>query len=233
MRRFSSYFPHMHLRGKSAHYTVHYPDGTQESLLDVPAYDFNWQTVYKYEDLKTLPAGSRVHLEVHWDNSAENAYNPDPNRDVVFGEPTTDEMMFGIVEYFYDGDAGPRKVSEEDRLKSMVASLPPDDVYAVDFRFGAQATPSALYLPRTGDGEWLFSYKGLQLKLPVSDVSWDADQFQFKMTLRFGEMGGDFNVRGNINNHGEITGKLTMEDGSASFLMSDFDGKRMAAINAH
>ena len=42
------YTPHMHLRGKSAHYLARYPDGTEEVLLDVPRYDFNWQTHYKY-----------------------------------------------------------------------------------------------------------------------------------------------------------------------------------------
>ena len=114
----------------------------------------------------------------------------------------------------------------------MIASLPPDDVYAVDFSFGPQAIPSALYLPRTGDGEWLVSIHGMQLNLPLSDVSWDAEQFEFTMTLRHGEMGGDFHVRGNVNDHGEIAGKLTMEAGSASFMMSEFEGKRMSAVNA-
>ena len=72
----------------------------------------------------------------------------------------------------------------------------------------------------------------MQLKLPVSDVFWDVGQFQFKMTLRFGEMGGDFHVRGNVGDHGEITGKLTMDHGSASFMMSEFEGKRMTEANA-
>ena len=36
-----------------------------------------------------------------WDNSADNPYNPDPTRDVTFGEPTTDEMMFGFMRFAY------------------------------------------------------------------------------------------------------------------------------------
>jgi hypothetical protein len=93
--------PHMHLRGKSAFYEAKYPDGTTESLLDVPQYDFNWQTSYEYADHKVLPAGTKVHLTMAWDNSADNPYNPDPTTEVRFGEPTTAEMMFGFVRYAY------------------------------------------------------------------------------------------------------------------------------------
>ncbi len=96
-----SYTPHMHLRGKAALYTAHTPDGKEEVLLDVPAYDFNWQTTYWYNDPKVLPAGSRMELVTTWDNSENNPYNPDPNQTVTWGEPTTDEMMFGFVQYAF------------------------------------------------------------------------------------------------------------------------------------
>lgn len=92
--------PHMHVRGKSAHYVAKYPDGTEEVLLEVPQYDFNWQTQYKYPAPgKRVPAGTEIALEMSWDNSADNPNNPDPTVDVVFGEPTTAEMMFGFVTY--------------------------------------------------------------------------------------------------------------------------------------
>ena len=38
--------PHMHVRGKSFRYELVLPTGEREVLLDVPAYDFNWQTSY-------------------------------------------------------------------------------------------------------------------------------------------------------------------------------------------
>ena len=38
--------PHMHVRGKDMTYIAHYPDGTSETLLSVPKYDFNWQITY-------------------------------------------------------------------------------------------------------------------------------------------------------------------------------------------
>lgn len=89
--------PHMHLRGKDAKYTAYYADGTTEVLLDVPAYDFNWQTPYIYPEPKLLPKGTRVDVEMHFDNSTANPYNPDPTQAIVFDGPTTAEMMLGWI----------------------------------------------------------------------------------------------------------------------------------------
>ena len=52
--------PHMHYRGKAFRYTAHYPDGTQEVLLDVPRYDFNWQNLYTLAEPKRLPKGTVI-----------------------------------------------------------------------------------------------------------------------------------------------------------------------------
>lgn len=89
-----SMLPHMHLRGKSAKYTAFYPDGTSELLLDVPEYDFNWQTGYKLAETKLIPAGTRIEMELCFDNSKERAElaGIDPSRAIRFGGPTTDEM---------------------------------------------------------------------------------------------------------------------------------------------
>lgn len=95
--------PHMHLRGKSARYTAYYPNGTSEVLLDVPAYDYNWQTGYEYADYKHMPAGTRIEWEITYDNSAEKAAAAgfDNNRAVRFGGPTTDEMDLGWLTWTY------------------------------------------------------------------------------------------------------------------------------------
>lgn len=89
--------PHMHLRGKSAKYTAFYPDGTQEVLLDVPKYDFNWQTAYTFKEPKLIPAGTRIEYEATFDNSTGNLSNPDAGSAVRFGGPTTAEMMLGFM----------------------------------------------------------------------------------------------------------------------------------------
>jgi hypothetical protein len=91
------YTPHMHVRGKSARYEAFYPNGESEVLLSIPRYDFNWQTVYQYKDLKPVPAGTKVVCTFTYDNSAENPNNPDPSKDITWGPKTFDEMMVGGI----------------------------------------------------------------------------------------------------------------------------------------
>jgi mono/diheme cytochrome c family protein len=94
-----SLMPHAHLRGRAARFTAYYPDGGEEILLSVPKYDFSWQTTYALKSPKRLPAGTRLVFEMTWDNSAQNPANPDPDRDVHWGEQTWDEMNVGWLRY--------------------------------------------------------------------------------------------------------------------------------------
>lgn len=94
-----SLHPHMHLRGQDMKYVAFFPDGTQETLLDVPAYDYDWQTNYIFAQPKLMPAGTRVELFGHYDNSAENERNPDASIPVRGGALTTDEMFIGFISY--------------------------------------------------------------------------------------------------------------------------------------
>jgi peroxiredoxin len=88
--------PHMHVRGKSFKYELETPDGRREVLLDVPRYDFNWQLWYLLQEPRMIPKGSRMICTAHFDNSADNPANPDPSKEVIWGEQTWDEMMFGF-----------------------------------------------------------------------------------------------------------------------------------------
>jgi hypothetical protein len=90
--------PHMHFRGKDFEYTAVYPTGEKEVLLNVPKYDFNWQLTYYLEKQKLLPQGTVIECTAHYDNSANNKYNPDPTKEVRFGEQTWEEMMFGFFD---------------------------------------------------------------------------------------------------------------------------------------
>ena len=90
-----SYYPHMHLRGKSMRYSVTYPDGKEDVLVDVPKYDFNWQVYYILAEPKLLPAGTEMQVTAYYDNSENNLANPNPNEDIDYGDQTFDEMMFG------------------------------------------------------------------------------------------------------------------------------------------
>lgn len=93
--------PHMHYRGKEVSYEVRYPDGKRETLLNVPNYDFNWQTMYRLDKPLRLPAGSELYVAGAFDNSARNPRNPDPARTVYFGEQSWDEMFVGYIGYTY------------------------------------------------------------------------------------------------------------------------------------
>jgi mono/diheme cytochrome c family protein len=92
----TSLTPHMHVRGKDMTYIAHYPDGTDEVLLSVPKYDFNWQISYELKTPKVLPKGTIVEVIAHYDNSAANKFNPDPSKDVKWGDQTFEEMMIGF-----------------------------------------------------------------------------------------------------------------------------------------
>ncbi len=92
-------FPHMHLRGKSFRYEAVFPDGSTEVLLDVPHYDFNWQHRYVLTEPKRLPKGTQVRCIAIYDNSANNPANPDPDREVLAGKQTWDEMFNGYFDW--------------------------------------------------------------------------------------------------------------------------------------
>ncbi len=104
-------FPHTHLRGKSWEYHMVYPDGRSEVVLTVPKYDFNWQTYYVFTNPLAAPKGSRLEAFAHYDNSAENKWNPDPTVEVHWGEQTWQEMQYSGITYFVDQRPQPGNVA--------------------------------------------------------------------------------------------------------------------------
>jgi len=92
--------PHMHYRGFDADFSVIYPDGREEQLLNVPNYQFNWQTTYDFKEPLFLPAGSELIFNSTFDNSEMNPFNPDPTIEISWGEQTWQEMFFGFYQYY-------------------------------------------------------------------------------------------------------------------------------------
>jgi mono/diheme cytochrome c family protein len=109
------YMPHMHLRGKQMKYEVIYPGGRRETLLWVPKFNFNWQTLYRLKDPIMIPKGSRMIITAHFDNSSKNKYNPDPGKPVRWGDPTYDEMMIGWMDYVVPNSGEPDVPAKEVR----------------------------------------------------------------------------------------------------------------------
>jgi len=102
--------PHMHLRGKDLNYKLLYPTGESETVLSVPHYDFNWQIVYYFDKPLPLPKGTKLDITGHWDNSANNRYNPDPTATVRWGEQSWEEMFGGPMAVIIDRGIDPKSI---------------------------------------------------------------------------------------------------------------------------
>jgi len=105
-----SLMPHMHLRGKDFEYRVTYPDGKSTVILSVPKYDFAWQTYYTLKEPVPAPKGTRVDCLAHFDNSEKNKFNPDPKKEVRWGDQTWEEMMIGWMSYTLDKNSEAKEV---------------------------------------------------------------------------------------------------------------------------
>jgi len=103
-----SFFPHMHVRGKAFEYRLKRAEGEPETLLKVPAYNFNWQLTYHLKEPIKLEAGMRMEASGWFDNSANNPFNPDPKATVRWGEQSWEEMMIGFFDIAFDARLDPR-----------------------------------------------------------------------------------------------------------------------------
>lgn len=110
-----SLMPHMHLRGKSFEYTVVYPDGKSKIILSVPKYDFSWQSYYILKEPVAAPKGTRLDCVAYFDNSEKNKHNPDPTKEVRWGDQTWEEMMIGWMSFTWDKPSKQKEVISENR----------------------------------------------------------------------------------------------------------------------
>lgn len=107
-----SFLPHMHLRGKAFFYEAVLPGGERQTLLDVPQFDFNWQLAYRLQEPIKLPAKTRIHCVAHFDNSEANLANPDPTKNVRWGNQTWEEMLIGYFNYMIPVGSQIQKVQD-------------------------------------------------------------------------------------------------------------------------
>ena len=197
-----SFFPHMHLRGTDMKMTATYPGGRQEALLNVPAYDFNWQLFYYPKMTVRLPRGTRIDMVAHYDNSSANKRNPDPNRSVTFGEASTAEMMFGMFEFTAADGVSPKPTTPRARVQLLRSSFE-DSAYFVDLVLPNQTIPSVLHIPRSGDGSWYVPTFGMITVATIKDIQWTGNSYQFTASLRVGMGGGaPFTVKGAVEDDG-------------------------------
>ena len=110
--------PHAHMRARDFTYVAVYPDGREQVLLTVPAYDFHWQLAYQLDRPLTLPPGSKLIVSAHYDNSQQHyderiraddsAGNCGPEKVVYFRRQNQswDEMFSPLVQYAVSAKPG-------------------------------------------------------------------------------------------------------------------------------
>jgi len=101
-----SFFPHMHLRGKSFLFALNEPNKGLRTLLYVLNYDFFWQLSYRLTTPIPLKKGMSLECWGTFDNSANNPRNPDPSADVTYGQQSWEEMMIGFFDVAVDVNIG-------------------------------------------------------------------------------------------------------------------------------
>ena len=84
---------HAHYLAKDMQAIATLPDGSKQWLLWIKDWDFSWQDRYQYKNPIPLPKGTRIDVQITYDNSAENPHNPSsPPKRVKWGEQSFDEM---------------------------------------------------------------------------------------------------------------------------------------------
>jgi hypothetical protein len=110
--------PHMHLRGKDFEYRLVFPTGETQTILSVPHYDFGWQLWYEPVNDILVPKGTKVSCTAHFDNSANNPSNPDPGKEVRWGDQSCEEFMIGFFSVAFPADMDPKLLYPERKKRS-------------------------------------------------------------------------------------------------------------------
>ena len=111
--------PHMHLRGKDYEVRLAYPTGETETVFK-GKWDFNWQQGFNFLKPIVMPKGTRIIAISHFDNSPNNPYNPDPSKQVVWGDQNWDEMSNAFIGLLFPTTTAPDTVLK----RSGVSLLP-------------------------------------------------------------------------------------------------------------
>jgi hypothetical protein len=121
--RIVALMPHMHLRGKDFEFTAIYPTGESQVLLRVPNYSFSWQLIYVPQGDITIPKGAKLHCTAHYDNSANNPFNPDPSKKISWGDQSWDEMMIGFFDVAFDKNMDVKELFPPEKDSKPVAAV--------------------------------------------------------------------------------------------------------------
>jgi tetratricopeptide (TPR) repeat protein len=124
-------YPHAHYIATDLQAFATFPNGEKKSLIHIPAWDLNWQAVFRYATPVQLPAGTVVSMKYRYDNSDANIRNPNiPPKRVVGGNRASDEMAHLWLQVLprdkpKDG-SDPRRILQEAMARHNVDKNPAD-----------------------------------------------------------------------------------------------------------
>jgi hypothetical protein len=130
---------HAHYRGTYSKLEILSPDGKRETILNVPYYDFNWQRMYEFDKPINIPAGSKVIATYIYDNSKRNPANPDPSKEIVWGDQSFEEMFYTSLRYRWADETVEKQTNYDQllnktRLMGMMDSNLDDKLQKTELR---------------------------------------------------------------------------------------------------
>ena len=130
---------HAHYRGTYSKLEILDPSGKRETILNVPFYDFNWQRMYEFAKPIEIKAGSKVIATYIYDNSKRNPANPDPNKEIVWGDQSFEEMFYTSLRYRWKDETVEKQTNydqllNQTRLMGMMDSDLDDKLQKVELR---------------------------------------------------------------------------------------------------
>ena len=129
-------YPHAHYLGKDLLASATLPSGEKTTLIHIKHWDLNWQAVYRYEKPVSLPKGSVISMRYTYDNSEDNAANPNrPPKRVVGGNLSTDEMSHLWLQVVPPGKQDSRMVLQEALVRHTLEKYPAD--FSAHYNLGA------------------------------------------------------------------------------------------------
>ncbi len=132
--------PHMHYRGSRFRFSVDGKgDAAPTTLLNIPYYEFDWQPMYLLKEPVEIPEKGRIQVVGAFDNSPTNPRNPNPNKLVMFGRQSFEEMFIGYVMSSSPRDDArytPREIEPDEREAREGPALNAETLVGTKWRMG-------------------------------------------------------------------------------------------------
>jgi len=133
-------YPHAHYVCREMFALATFPGGTTKTLLHIPRWDQNWQSVFRYTHPVILPGGTKITMRYVYDNSADNPQNPNrPPKLVKGGNQATDEMAhlwLQVLPQLRPGEQGDARMPLLEALAQHHVESNPED-FSAHYNFAA------------------------------------------------------------------------------------------------